>query len=401
MKCLLRYMWLLLSIFCMQCEKEDEASLPFISSVTPMEAPAGDTVTITGIHFSLNSEANVIKFNGTDAVVSMASDTVIVTTVPEGATTGKISFAVNGVIADWSETFIVLPKGWRRVSGFPGHPFVSDERRATSNGFSIDGKGYIGGFGFSALGSQGYMQPIRKFWMYDPTSNTWNERADFPGEERMGAVIFAIGNKGYIGLGQRITFDNSQQFLKDFWQYDPATDTWSRLEDFGGKARRNAVGFAIGTKGYVGTGTYESGTYAMSDFWEFDPATGHWTQKADYAGNSMTTFGFATSSRGYIGTNEDNSTVSDVFYEYNPATNQWIRKANSPKDLSRPSAFIINSRPFAFDGRSVYEYSVSSDTWTFRTNPRSDSFIDVSQAFSVGDRGYMGFNFAFYSYTPE
>jgi hypothetical protein len=43
--------------------------------------------------------------------------------------------------------------------------------------------------------------------------------------------------------------------MKDFWEYDPATNTWTQKADFGGTARYSAVGFSIADKGYLGTGT--------------------------------------------------------------------------------------------------------------------------------------------------
>jgi len=41
--------------------------------------------------------------------------------------------------------------------------------------------------------------------------------------------------------------------------------------NFGGTVRTGAVGFAIGTKGYIGTGQDDCGN--CKDFWEFDPIT--------------------------------------------------------------------------------------------------------------------------------
>ena len=41
---------------------------------------------------------------------------------------------------------------------------------------------------------------------------------------------------------------------KDFWEYDPVANTWTQKADFGGAARDSAVGFSIGSKGYIGTG---------------------------------------------------------------------------------------------------------------------------------------------------
>ena len=43
-------------------------------------------------------------------------------------------------------------------------------------------------------------------------------------------------------------------YAKDFWEYDPIANTWTQKADFGGTARAVAVGFSIGSKGYIGTG---------------------------------------------------------------------------------------------------------------------------------------------------
>ncbi|HUM47371.1 MAG TPA: hypothetical protein PLD84_10605, partial [Chitinophagales bacterium] len=83
--------------------------------------------------------------------------------------------------------------------------------------------------------------------------NTWTKKADLAGPARTDAVGFSIGTKGYIGTGL------SGGSKKDFWQFDPATNAWTQKADFGGTARLDAVGFAIGAKGYIGTGSDAGG----------------------------------------------------------------------------------------------------------------------------------------------
>jgi len=51
--------------------------------------------------------------------------------------------------------------------------------------------------------------------------------------------------------------------------------TWTQKADFGGGVRGCAVGFSIGTKGYIGTGF--NGNAFSKDFWEWDQATNIWT----------------------------------------------------------------------------------------------------------------------------
>src|SRR5947207_9637065 len=66
----------------------------------------------------------------------------------------------------------------------------------------------------------------------------WLQKADAGSSPRALAVGFSIGDKGYIGTGS--PFDNT--YLDDFWEYDPATDTWTQKADFAGGARMGAVG---------------------------------------------------------------------------------------------------------------------------------------------------------------
>lgn len=56
--------------------------------------------------------------------------------------------------------------------------------------------------------------------------------------------------------------------MSDFWEYDPAVNSWTQKTDFGGGKREGAFGFALNGKGYVGTG-YKSQIW--KDFWQFTP----------------------------------------------------------------------------------------------------------------------------------
>ncbi|MCB9265374.1 MAG: hypothetical protein H6558_10145 [Lewinellaceae bacterium] len=99
--------------------------------------------------------------------------------------------------------------------------------------------------------------------LFDRDLNFWAQKADLADGERLGAVGFSIGQKGYIGTGS-----DGGGYRKDFWEYDPQTNTWSQKADLAGGGRYSAVGFSIGQKGYVGTG-YNDGY--RKDFWEYFP----------------------------------------------------------------------------------------------------------------------------------
>jgi N-acetylneuraminic acid mutarotase len=92
-------------------------------------------------------------------------------------------------------------------------------------------------------------------------------------------VGFSIGSKGYVGTG---TIGSPYLGLNDFWEYDTATNTWARKADVGGTPRTNAAGFSVGSKGYIGTGNDAASN--LKDFWEYDPAANSWTRRRDFAG---------------------------------------------------------------------------------------------------------------------
>ena len=83
------------------------ASQLSILEFTPNKAPIGSPVTIYGTGFSATPSANVVKFNGTVAVVSASSSTQISTTVPAGATTGLISVTTAAGTVSSSTPFTV------------------------------------------------------------------------------------------------------------------------------------------------------------------------------------------------------------------------------------------------------------------------------------------------------
>jgi len=107
----------------------------------------------------------------------------------------------------------------------------------------INGKGYIGTG--DCIGAEDDL------WEYDPSTNTWTQKADFSGTARWRSVGFSIDDKGYVGTGL-----DANGRTKDFWEYNPSINTWTQKADFSGTARSQAVGFSINDKGYIGTGSF-------------------------------------------------------------------------------------------------------------------------------------------------
>ncbi len=104
---------------------------PLIVSFSPSAGVVGKSVTLTGSGFT---GTTAVSFNGTPAAFTVASDTSIQTTVPDGATTGRISVMTPGGSASTQRLFHVKPKitSFDPTSGPPG-------TSVTINGSAFDG----------------------------------------------------------------------------------------------------------------------------------------------------------------------------------------------------------------------------------------------------------------------
>jgi N-acetylneuraminic acid mutarotase len=156
--------------------------------------------------------------------------------------------------------------------------------------FTIDNYAYVtGGDGHSG-------SPI--VWRYDPSANSWTQKSDYPGAGTSCAAAFTIGHYAYVGTG--MTGFNSSTSSKDFYRYDPSSDTWTRKADFPGVGRNSAAAFAIGNDGYLGTGYSNSGE--VTDFWHYNPPSDTWTQIKDFGGSYRgSASAFSGSRQGYVG----------------------------------------------------------------------------------------------------
>jgi N-acetylneuraminic acid mutarotase len=219
-------------------------------------------------------------------------------------------------------------------------------------------------------------------------SDEWVRKADFGGAARQGAVGFSIGSKGYIGTGGTSAAGTP---LADFWEYNPITDVWTQKANFGGGNRRDAVGFSIGNKGYLGTGS--NGT-TQQDFWEYNPATNIWTAKASVGGGARSNaVGFSIGNKGYIGTGSN----KEDFWEYDTTANVWSQKAIvGGGTRTNAVGFAIGNRGYIGTGLNgstkkadFWEYDPVTNSWTQKANFGGTARTGAS-AFAIHDKGYIG-----------
>ena len=270
-----------------------------------------------------------------------------------------------------------------------------------SVGLSIGTKGYVG-LGNNANGNK------KDWWEYNPVSNTWSQKADFGGTARYKATGFGTGTKAYVGLG----FPN----LKDWWEYNQVTNSWLQKTDYPGGGGYTTVSFAILGKGYVGTGaTLFPFETVYNDFWEYNPVGDTWTQKADFGGvKRRHAMGFSIGCKGYLGCGWDQSAFSFYkdFWEYIPQTNTWTQKADFPFTTEGGAGFSIGNKGYIGlgEGPSLHnefnEYNPATNSWASIPNfpgiarNRVAAFVIDSAAF-VGTGGANNGTSDFYKYSPN
>ncbi|MEK6477176.1 hypothetical protein WJR50_06565 [Catalinimonas sp. 4WD22] len=215
-------------------------------------------------------------------------------------------------------------------------------------GFAIGNKGYIG------LGTNSTSGNDHEFYGYDPNTDTWTKLADYPGKISWLSIGFSINNKGYVGLGG---------IQNDFWEYDPETDTWKQLANLPAEGRYGAIAFSMNGKGYVGLG---AGDHAnLRDLWEYDPAINSWKQLSDYPGLLGGAVGFSIGNYAYIGNNYYVDHTDKVqFYQYDPILDSWKQMDIGNMLFSNPIGISTSTKGYHI--RNIYDgVADESQIWEF------------------------------------
>ncbi len=152
-------------------------------------------------------------------------------------------------------------------------------------------------------------------------------------EQRYKAVGFSIGSKGYVGTGTRGRFGfTGYHEFDDFWQYDPNSGVWTQKASLP-SSRFGSVGFSIGNKGYIGIGLHHNTSTdfdnSLQDFLEYNPANNTWTNVGNILGGARYgAVAFTIGNKAYVGTgNNSQNVVTKDFFEFDPSRpNHWIQK---------------------------------------------------------------------------
>jgi N-acetylneuraminic acid mutarotase len=251
--------------------------------------------------------------------------------------------------------------GWVQKSGFPGTP------RHRACAFAIGEKGYIG---LGHINSGSLSIAYDDWWEYDPATNSWTQKANYPAGPRFGNFCFGFDNCAYVGGGAIQSWGAAYEFFK----FDPVSNTWTYIGNspVGGEGKPS---FVVGDSGYVAG----MGFNRVNNTWFGAPQAnvGYW----DYV--------FVINNKAYF--NQGGNMI-----EFDPRTNSVVGKGSCPNSHWYPTSFSVNQKGYVIMGtdyttefRDQYEYDPITNKWdTLGSFPGSGRHY--SPTFVIADKAYMG-----------
>lgn len=274
---------------------------------------------------------------------------------------------------------------WQRKADFPG------PARRDVMSFAVNGKGYMG-LGTEEIG-QSYLNSLSDLYEYDPLLDTWTQKQSAPTWVSHG-FAFVINGKGYVGGGKIYRAPPPNTYDSNFLlEYDPASDDWTIKSNLSVGVPYYALwptSFSLDGFGYVGLGQsftqYQSEVH--KDFFKYNPVTDSWTKESDFPGSArFGAFGFNSNSKGYVcsGRTSGGSFLLDL-WEFSGGA--WKRLSDIPGSPNNYSSGTFAGTN-AYIGPGIggipwYQYNPLCDLPEY-TIQGADILCNTSQTYSLNE----------------
>jgi N-acetylneuraminic acid mutarotase len=233
--------------------------------------------------------------------------------------------------------------------------------------------------------------------VYSPGTDSWTEGAAIPTRRRYPCVIELNGKMYVIGGWDPCSSKNEV--------YDPVSNSWATMADMP-TARGFAAGAAIGGKIYI-IGGESSGGFATSLIEVYDPQSNSWSTMVQSAfatwPRPRAAAVCATGGRIYVmgGRDPEYNEVSKGVFEYDPAANSW--QAMQPLQTAKREACaaVIGNRIYVSGGETLtngvdtrldtIEEATITSTLTGMQSQAPDLVVDAADRIHVvwQDGGYF------------
>jgi N-acetylneuraminic acid mutarotase len=235
------------------------------------------------------------------------------------------------------------------------------------------------------------------FWKYSLDKRYWTKIKDFAGGVRSSGVAFALGKKGYVGTG----YDTQVNYTNDMWEYSVDSNGWAKKNNFGGTARVDAVAFVDANgKAYIATGYDDN---YLKDVWQYNQASDSWTQKAGISGSKRREASiFNIGGKIYLVSGNNNGSALNDIQSYDPGADTWtaLRKLTNSSDESyddkytsiiryNAAAFVLNGKGYLATGENG---SLNTHTWEY--DAAADQWTEKTAFSGTARTGALGFSLA-------
>lgn len=232
------------------------------------------------------------------------------------------------------------------------------------------------------------------WWEYDPSTNSWSQKADYLGGICYHATGFTLNNLAYVGTGR--TSDIGNTLVQNFYKYDAVANSWIEIANFPGVGRRGAVSFVIGEFAYTGSG--ESNAGVVGSFYRFDPSNESWAPIAALPVARTSSVGFSIDNFGYVGTGDINPGSTNDFWQYNPSSDSWTQKASvGSQPRLEAMGFALNGRGYLGTGGEISNGTSLGDMWEYI--PETDTWTQIEDFLGTSRRYFSATTLYGFAYT--
>lgn len=234
----------------------------------------------------------------------------------------------------------------------------------------------LGGLLYVVAGHNGTAHS-NKVYAYDPASNSWSEKADYP-IAAQSIVLRAVNGKLY-GIGGWNS--STSTVYNKVYEYDPALNTWTEKTAMT-TAREDFGAAVVGDLIYCFGGLAGASPQVMSKVLEiYDTANDTWdATKPDMPDNKLlgdfgATMGgkvYAIGATNYF-TNYPSLVPTSTVYEFDPVAGTWATKTACPLPRCYTEVAVLNDLLYIVSGaratstnytHTIYHYDPTGDAWT-------------------------------------
>ena len=269
--------------------------------------------------------------------------------------------------------------------------------RAGAACFVVDGQAYV----FAGRDKEGKL--LNDLWRYRPETDSWDSIGQAPMTTRVNPTACVKDGKVYLGLGFNGKHGRDSSYKRDWWEYNPAANTWFRLADYPNHYTDDATAFTGEEALYVGYGFCWN---YRRDMFRYTIATNTWDSidvNVSFHGYPTRSFGGTGCScrgRHFMGTGYYRYSL-DWWAELVDGT-RWEKRTPVPgktRTLAASAAtdeYIYLAGGIHYGGvvttgevlRDIRRYAPDSDTWTYVAMLPVGLINHV--CFTIGRRVYIG-----------